>query len=44
MDAFFNKDHDLSEKYNTICDIVSADVKKNLITILSTVKNILKQK
>ena len=34
------EDDDLLEKYNTIWDKVSADIKKNLITSLSTIKNI----
>ena len=36
---FFIKDDDLSEKYNTIWDKVSADIKKNLIASQSTIKN-----
>ena len=31
---------DLVEKYNTICNKVSADIKKNLIESLSTVNNL----
>ena len=30
---------DLVEKYNTICNKVSADIKKNLIESLSTINN-----
>ena len=39
MDVFLIEDDDLLEKYNTIWDKVSADIKKNLITSLSTIKN-----
>ena len=39
MDVFLIED-DLLEKYNTVCDKVSADIKKNLIASLSTIKNI----
>ena len=31
---------DLVEKYNTICNKVSADIKKNLIESLSTINNL----
>ena len=34
------EDDDLLEKYNTIWDEVSADIKKNLIAILSLIKTI----
>ena len=37
------EDDDLSEKYNTIWDKVSADVKKNFTRNLFTIKNIQKQ-
>ena len=37
---FLIEDDDLLEKYNTIWDIVSIDIKKNLIASLSTMKNI----
>ena len=37
---FLIEDVDLLEKYNTICDKVSADIKKNLLTSLSTIKSI----
>ena len=36
---FLNEDDDLLEKYNIILDKVSADIKKNLIASLSTIKN-----
>ena len=35
---FFIEDGDLLEKHNTIWDKVSADIKKNLIANLSTIK------
>ena len=38
------EDDDLLEKYNTIWDKVSADIKKNLIASLSMIKNFLKTK
>ena len=41
---FLIEDDDSLEKYNTIWDKVSADIKNNLITSLSTIKNIWKQK
>ena len=43
---FLTKDDDLLKEYNTIWDKFSANIyiKKNLITSLSTVKNIYKQK
>ena len=41
---FLIKDDDLSEKFITIWDKFSADIKKNFTTSLSTIKNILKQK
>ena len=44
MDVFLIEDDDLLEKYITIWDKVSPDVKNNLITSLSTIKNIKKQK
>ena len=34
MDVFFIEDDSLLEKYNTIWDKVSADLKKSLIAIL----------
>ena len=37
---FLIEDDELLEKYNTIWDKVSADIKKNLIANLSTIKNI----
>ena len=37
---FLIKDDDLLEKYNTVWDKVSADIKKNLIASLPTIKNI----
>ena len=37
---FLIEDDDSLEKYNTIWDKVSADIKNNLITSLSTIKNI----
>ena len=36
---FLNEDDDLLEKYNIILDKVSADIKKNLIASLPTIKN-----
>ena len=36
---FLIEDDDLSNKYNTIWEKVSADIKKNLIASLSTIKN-----
>ena len=41
---FLIEDNDSLEKYNSIWDKVSADIKNNLITSLSTIKNIWKQK
>ena len=41
---FLIEDDDLLEKYITIWDKVSPDVKNNLITSLSTIKDIKKQK
>ena len=38
MAVFFDWRCDLLEKYNTICDKVSADIKKNLIASLPTIK------
>ena len=38
------EDNDLLEKYNTIWDKDSADMKKKLIANLSTIKNVWKQK
>ena len=35
---FLIEDHDLLEKYNTIWDKVSGDIKKNLILNLVTIK------
>ena len=35
---FLVEDDDLLEKHNTIWDEVSADIKKNLIAILSLIK------
>ena len=35
---FLIEDNDLLEKYNTIWDKVSADIKKNLIASLSIIK------
>ena len=41
MNIFFLiKDDDLLEKYNTIWDKVSTDIKKKLIPSLSTIKNV----
>ena len=37
---FLIKDDDLLEKYNTVWDKVSADIKMNLIASLPTIKNI----
>ena len=39
MMYFLINDDDLLEKYNTIWDKVSADIKKNLIASLSIIKN-----
>ena len=39
MDVFLTEDDDLLNKYNTIWDQFSADIKKNLIVSLSTIKN-----
>ena len=40
MDVFFFiENDDLIEKYNTIWDKVSSDIKKNLIAGLSTINN-----
>ena len=36
---FLIEDNDSLEKYNSIWDKVSADIKNNLITSLSTIKN-----
>ena len=36
---FLIEDNDLLEKFNTIRDKVSADIKKNLIVTLSITKN-----
>ena len=36
--CFLVKDDDLLEKYNTICDNVSADIEKNLIPNLAIIK------
>ena len=36
---FLIEDGELLEKYNTICDKVSADIKKNSIASLSIIKN-----
>ena len=36
--CFLVKDDDLLEKYNTICDKASADIKKNLIPNLAIIK------
>ena len=36
--CFLVKDDDLLEKYNTICDKVSADIEKNLIPNLAIIK------
>ena len=46
MASFLTKDDDLLDKYNTIWDKFSVDIKKkkNLITSLPTIKNVLKQK
>ena len=38
MMYFLIEDDDLLEKYNTIWDKVSGDIKKELITSLSTIK------
>ena len=38
MDVFFDQDDELLEKYNTIWDKVSADIKKNLIASLLIIK------
>ena len=38
------EDDDSLEKYNTILDKVSADIKNNLIASLSTIKKILERK
>ena len=37
---FLIEDDDILEKYNTIWNKVSADIKKNLIVSLSTIKNL----
>ena len=37
--SFLIEDDDLLEKYNTIWDKISADVKRNLIASLSTIEN-----
>ena len=44
MDLFLIKDDDLLEKYSTIWDKVSADVKKEFDKNLSTIKNFLETK
>ena len=44
MDIFFIEDDDLLEKYNTISDKVSADVKKEFDSKLVYNKNFLKTK
>ena len=41
---FLIEDNDLLEKYNTIWDKVSADIKKNLMANLFIIKKILKPK
>ena len=41
---FLNQDDELLEKRNAIWDKVSADIKKNFITNLSTMKNFRKTK
>ena len=41
---FLTEDGDLLEKYNTIWDKVSTDIKKNLIVSLSKIKNFSKPK
>ena len=41
---FFIEDDDLLKKYNTILDKAIADIKKNLIASLSTIKNFWKPK
>ena len=41
---FLTEDDDLLEKYNTIWDKVSTDIKKNLIVSLSKIKNFSKPK
>ena len=40
MDVFFNKDDDLLEKYNTIWDKVSFDIKKEFEANLFTIKKL----
>ena len=35
---FLSEDDDFLKKYNTICDKVSADIEKNSIVKLSTIK------
>ena len=37
--CFLIENGDLLEKYDSICDKVSADIKKNLTTSLSTITN-----
>ena len=44
MDGFLIEDDDLLEKYNNIWDKVRADIKKNLIVNLFTIKNFGKPK
>ena len=39
MNVFLIENDDLLEKYNTIWDKVSADIKKELIANLSIIKN-----
>ena len=41
---FLTEDDDLLEKYDTIWDKVSTDIKKNLIVSLSKIKNFSKPK
>ena len=41
---FLTEDDDLLEKYDTIWDKVSTDIKKNLIISLSKIKNFSKPK
>ena len=41
---FLIEDDDLLEKHNTVWGIVSAGIKKNLITTLSAIKSFLKLK
>ena len=39
MDAFSTEDDELLEKYNTILDKASVDIKKKLIANLCAIKN-----